>query len=122
MNAAASRKMVEVDCDKCSGKGTIEGFGHIENGKCFRCAGNRVFLVDAAKHAADVARAEADRVFGRLDSALVAWTGGYGSPDEVARCIIAYGKPDAKGHVAYYVQGSTRLRAELVAAYRRAKA
>jgi hypothetical protein len=113
--------MIKVDCDKCSGKGSIDGFGHIENGRCFRCGGNRVFMVDAKKHAADIARTEADRAFGRLDSALVAWTGGYGSAEQVAEMIIAYGRDDIRGHVAYYLQGDARMRAELVTAYRRAK-
>ncbi len=41
----ATTKTILVDCFKCDGKGTIEGFGHIANGVCFRCMGAKKLRV-----------------------------------------------------------------------------
>lgn len=30
-----------LDCPRCGGRGRIEGFGHIESGRCFKCGGAR---------------------------------------------------------------------------------
>jgi len=43
---------IAVTCPKCEGNGYIEGFGHVANGVCFRCAGNKTILVSAARLAA----------------------------------------------------------------------
>ncbi len=34
--------MKTMTCPKCEGKKTIEGFSHVANGVCFRCAGSGV--------------------------------------------------------------------------------
>lgn len=36
-----------VTCTKCDGRGKLRAFGHIENGKCFLCAGSG--KLDASK-------------------------------------------------------------------------
>ena len=43
--------MIEITCPKCDGRGYIMGFRHIDNGRCFRCAGNRTIMVDEEKAA-----------------------------------------------------------------------
>lgn len=43
--------MIETTCPKCTGCGYLPGFRHIDNGRCFRCAGNGTILVDADKAA-----------------------------------------------------------------------
>ena len=111
---------VDVPCSKCDGKGRINGFGHIENGRCFRCGGAGTFTVDAVKHAADVAKAEAGQSLYRVESELSAWTGGYGSVDRVAAAIVADGG-DCTGVVSCYVRDNTSLRAQLITAYRAAR-
>jgi hypothetical protein len=113
-------KTIEIPCSKCDGKGRINGFGHIENGRCFRCAGNKTFTVDAAKHAADVAKAEAGQSLYRVESELSAWTGGYGSVERVAAAIVADGG-DCRGVVGIYIQHFPGYRAALIKAYRAAK-
>lgn len=36
---------IKVPCPKCGGQGTIDGYRHIQHGKCFRCGGaGRVYL------------------------------------------------------------------------------
>ncbi len=116
-----SKKTIQVPCSKCDGKGSINGFGHIENGKCFRCGGARVFEIDAEKFARDLAEQEKWAAHGNVDRELVAWTGGYGSVDAVAQAIIAYGG-NVKALVSFYTHDDPGLRAQLAAAYRRAKA
>ncbi len=39
--------MTEVTCPKCNGNRYLHGFRHIDNGRCFRCAGNGTVLVRA---------------------------------------------------------------------------
>jgi len=39
MNAPLAAKIL-IPCDKCEGKGYINGFNHYANGVCFQCAGN----------------------------------------------------------------------------------
>ncbi len=46
-----SKSMISVDCFKCSGKGFIEGFGHVANGVCFRCGGAGKLRVSATPKA-----------------------------------------------------------------------
>ena len=62
--------MNKQECSKCDGKGKIEGFGHIANGKCFRCWGsgytnirvpNHVIVAAAARDKAE-AKVKADKV------------------------------------------------------------
>lgn len=113
-------KTIQVPCSKCDGKGHIRGFEHIENGRCFRCAGNKTFTVDAAKHAADVAKAEAGQSLYRVESELSAWTGGYGSAERVAAAIVADGG-DCTGIVSTYLHNWPGYRAALIKAYRAAK-
>jgi hypothetical protein len=36
----------QIDCPKCDGRGHIEGFGHVANGVCFCCKGNRTLTID----------------------------------------------------------------------------
>jgi hypothetical protein len=31
--------MIKVECGKCAGKGTINGFSHVKGGVCFTCGG-----------------------------------------------------------------------------------
>jgi hypothetical protein len=36
---------IKVDCPKCGGQGTLDGYAHIQHGVCFRCSGaGRVYL------------------------------------------------------------------------------
>jgi hypothetical protein len=37
-----------IKCPKCDGRGRIEGFSHIETGKCFGCGGAKVIEVTHA--------------------------------------------------------------------------
>ena len=59
-NAAEEYTMAtntEVACPKCNGNKVLWAFRHIDNGRCFRCAGNGTILVDkelAARYAAPV--------------------------------------------------------------------
>lgn len=112
---------VRVPCDKCSGSGRINGFGHIQNGLCFRCNGSGGFDVSAAQHAADVAAAGEWASFARVEQALVAWLGGYGSAEASAAAILAFGG-DCKSLVGFFLKGDEKLRAELATAYRAARA
>ena len=43
--AAKTPAKVTIECDRCEGKGYINGFGHYANGVCFLCAGNGTRLV-----------------------------------------------------------------------------
>ena len=43
--AAMNPAKILATCDKCEGKGYINGFGHYANGVCFLCAGNGTRLV-----------------------------------------------------------------------------
>jgi len=117
----STKKTVQVPCSKCDGNGSIEGFGHIENGRCFRCAGAKVFEIDAEKYARDVAEQAKWNAFGRVESELSAWTGGYGSADRVALAIVAYGS-EVKGLVGFYLRDNAEWRAELATAWRKANA
>ena len=36
---------IKVDCPKCGGQGTLDGYAHIQHGVCFRCNGaGKVYL------------------------------------------------------------------------------
>ncbi len=40
---------VKVECPRCCGKKTINGFQHIQNGICFQCNGAGTLLVSAVE-------------------------------------------------------------------------
>lgn len=44
---------IEITCPKCDGRGYLDAFRHIDNGRCFRCAGNRTILVAPEKASAE---------------------------------------------------------------------
>ena len=65
MNARPAAKKILVTCDKCEGKGYINGFEHYANGVCFQCSGNGTCEYTAHEvkvRAEDAARMEALRI------------------------------------------------------------
>lgn len=38
-----------IDCPKCDGAGFIRAFGHVANGVCFCCKGNKTIEVDVVE-------------------------------------------------------------------------
>jgi hypothetical protein len=58
--AAKTPARILATCDKCEGKGYINGFGHYANGVCFLCEGNGTRYVTA--HEAKISAETAARI------------------------------------------------------------
>jgi len=104
MNAAV--ETVSVECPKCSGKGRLQWAGHVDNGRCFTCAGSGRIQVDAAlqrRTEQQKALGAAEHLFLSEMESMLNWDAPVcpRSVSKIVDALLAAG-PEARARVAFW--------------------